>query len=136
MNHMCADTHGGWKRVPAPLELELQPVVSLLTHVLGTRLGSSAGAVQALSAGSSPQIITREGFPLPLLLLNTRLKVAPRAIKQHKEKSLNVLLPICRKQGEKLELTNVFSKIETYRISWGFDIAVVSNKGSTFFVFI
>jgi len=46
---MYAGTHVGQRRMPDPLELELQVVVSLLMWVLGVKLESSERAASDLN---------------------------------------------------------------------------------------
>lgn len=46
---MSTGAYGGRKRVSDPLELDLLVVVCYLAWVLGTKLGSSAGAVSTLN---------------------------------------------------------------------------------------
>lgn len=47
--YMYAGTHVGQRRMPDPLELELQVVVSLLMWVLGVKLESSERAASDLN---------------------------------------------------------------------------------------
>jgi hypothetical protein len=51
--HMSADTHGGQKRAPDVLYLDLQAVVSYLMLVLGPELRSSALNSQDIFAALS-----------------------------------------------------------------------------------
>lgn len=54
---MSMGTHGGWKRVSEPLELELQAFVSHLIWVLGTKLRSQQEQYVLLTVShlSNPQ---------------------------------------------------------------------------------
>lgn len=53
--HTSTGTCGGRKRLVDPRELRVEAVVSQLARMLGTELGSSAGAVQAFTPELSLQ---------------------------------------------------------------------------------
>lgn len=61
--HMCANACRGQNRVLNPLELELQAIICHLMWVLGTKLQSSARALNSGAIQQAPQSYVLINYP-------------------------------------------------------------------------